>query len=31
MHAVQHVDTFGPLPQGDHITVEYTFNYTRLN
>jgi protein TonB len=27
MRAVQRVDGFGPLPQGDHITVEYTFNY----
>ena len=25
--AVQRVDGFGPLPQGDHITVEYTFHY----
>ncbi len=24
--AVQRVDGFGPLPQGDHITVEYTFH-----
>jgi protein TonB len=24
--AVQRVEGFGPLPQGDHITVEYTFN-----
>jgi protein TonB len=31
MHALQRVDGFGPLPQGDHITVEYTFHYTRLN
>ena len=27
MRAVQRVDGFGPLPQGDHITVEYTFHY----
>jgi periplasmic protein TonB len=26
LHAVQRVDGFGPLPQGDHITVEYTFH-----
>jgi protein TonB len=26
VHAVQRVDGFGPLPQGDHITVEYTFH-----
>jgi len=26
-HALQRVDGFGPLPAGDHITVEYTFNY----
>lgn len=26
LHAVQRVDTFGPLPAGDHITVEYTFH-----
>jgi protein TonB len=25
--AVQRVEGFGPLPQGDHITVEYTFNF----
>jgi protein TonB len=31
MRALQRVDGFGPLPQGDHITVEYTFHYTRLN
>lgn len=29
LRAVQRVDGFGPLPQGDHITVEYTFNYRR--
>ena len=27
MRAVQRVQGFGPLPQGDHITVEYTFDY----
>lgn len=27
LHAVQRVDSFGPLPAGDHITVEYTFDY----
>ena len=27
IRAVQRVDGFGPLPAGDHITVEYTFNY----
>ena len=27
MHAVQRVDGFGPLPQGDHVTVEYTFHF----
>ncbi len=26
LRAVQRVDTFGPLPAGDHITVEYTFH-----
>ncbi|WP_158944273.1 energy transducer TonB [Granulicella sp. S190] len=26
IRAVQRVDGFGPLPQGDHITVEYTFH-----
>ena len=26
MHAVQRVDGFGPLPQGNRITVEYTFH-----
>jgi protein TonB len=24
---VQRVDGFGPLPQGDHVTVEYTFHF----
>lgn len=27
LQAVQRVDTFGPLPQGNHITVEFTFDY----
>ena len=27
MRAVQRVEGFGPLPQGDHITVEYTFHF----
>lgn len=27
MRALQRVEGFGPLPQGDHITVEYTFDY----
>lgn len=27
MHALQRIDGFGPLPTGDHITVEYTFDY----
>ena len=31
LHALQRVDGFGPLPQGDHITVEYTFHYTLQN
>ena len=31
MHALERVDGFGPLPQGDHITVEYTFHYTHQN
>nr|WP_254061320.1 energy transducer TonB [Granulicella sp. L60] len=26
MRAVQRVDGFGPLPQGNRITVEYTFH-----
>jgi protein TonB len=29
MRAVQRVEGFGPLPAGDHITVEYTFHYTQ--
>jgi protein TonB len=27
LHAIQRIDSFGPLPAGDHITVEYTFDY----
>jgi protein TonB len=27
LRALQRIDTFGPLPAGDHITVEYTFDY----
>jgi protein TonB len=27
MHALQRIDTFGPLPAGDHITIEYKFDY----
>jgi protein TonB len=27
IRAVQRVDGFGPLPAGDHITVEFTFDY----
>ncbi|QHN03560.1 energy transducer TonB [Granulicella sp. WH15] len=27
LRAVQRVDGFGPLPQGNHITVEYSFDY----
>ncbi len=27
LRALQRVDGFGPLPSGDHITVEYTFDY----
>lgn len=27
LHALQRVDGFGPLPAGDHITVEYAFDY----
>ncbi|HMF64895.1 MAG TPA: TonB family protein [Edaphobacter sp.] len=29
IRAVQRVEGFGPLPAGDHITVEYTFHYTQ--
>ncbi len=31
MHALQRVEGFGPLPQGNKITVEYTFNYKLQN
>jgi protein TonB len=27
LHALQRIDNFGPLPAGDHITVEYSFDY----
>lgn len=27
MHALQRIDTFGPLPEGDHITIEDKFEY----
>jgi protein TonB len=27
LHAVQRSESFGPLPAGDHITVEYAFDY----
>ncbi len=27
LRAVQRVEGFGPLPAGDHLTVEYTFHY----
>lgn len=27
LHALQRVDNFGPLPAGDHITVEFAFDY----
>jgi len=27
LRALQRVEGFGPLPSGDHITVEYTFDY----
>lgn len=27
LHALQRVDSFGPLPAGDHITVEFVFDY----
>ncbi len=29
LRAVQRVDHFGPLPQGDHITVEFSFDYVQ--
>ncbi len=27
LHALQRIDTFGPLPSGDHLTVELSFDY----
>ncbi len=27
LRALQRVEGFGPLPAGDHITVEYSFDY----
>jgi periplasmic protein TonB len=27
LRAIQRIDTFGPLPGGDHITIEYKFDY----
>lgn len=27
MAAIQRIDTFGPLPAGDHITIEYKFDF----
>ena len=27
LRALQRIDTFGPLPAGDHVTVELTFDY----
>jgi periplasmic protein TonB len=27
MRAIQRIETFGPLPAGDHITIEYKFDY----
>lgn len=27
MQAIQRIDTFGPLPAGDHITIEYKIEY----
>jgi protein TonB len=29
LRALQRIDTFGPLPAGNQITVEYTFDYRR--
>jgi protein TonB len=29
LHALERVEGFGPLPAGDHVTVEYTFDYHR--
>ena len=31
LRAVQRVEGFGPLPQGDHITVEFAFDYRQQN
>ncbi len=31
MRAVQRVEGFGPLPQGGHITVEYTFHFSSFS
>jgi protein TonB len=27
MRAIQRIDTFGPLPAGDHMPIEFQFNY----
>jgi protein TonB len=27
LHAIQRIESFGPLPSGDHITVQLSFNY----
>jgi len=27
MHAIQRIDTFGPLPLGNHLVVEYKFDF----
>jgi hypothetical protein len=27
MRALQRIDSFGPLPEGDHITIEDKFDY----
>ncbi len=27
VRALQRIDTFGPLPEGDHITIEDKFDY----
>ena len=27
LHAVERVDTFGPLPAGNQITIEFAFDY----
>ena len=29
LRALQRVEGFGPLPTGDHITVEYSFDYRK--